>query len=529
MSSSTWRRGVVAVVAVTGLVTACSGSGDNSGDDSGDDATQTASIDRAATLRIGYAGPTATLDPAKQTLSSSQPSTFLLYDRLLQLDNDLAPQPMLAESWEFADDGSYLELTLRDGVSFHDGSPVDAAAVKATLERNKTLPGSTVATALADITTVEVVDPTTVRLNLVPGTGAGLPAILSSNAGEIISPTALTDGRDLGTAPGDAGSGPYVLDSFIPNELVTFTRAQGEYWDEDAALAERVEISFVPAAATRLNALRAGQLDVAHITGPDVATADQLGQSGAFEVHKVSVLTQQALYLDARNPLFADARVRQAISRAIDREAIAEDLLNGNCTPAVQPYTEGHWAHVDGLEEELAFDQDEARQLLSEAGASNLTFPLTYPAASSFEPVAQVVQSQLAEVGITVELNPLPSSDADASFRQGRSVAYVGSLAAVADPSQLLTSTYLGGYNAAATLRDQITPLADRADDPTKSQEERGELYGEIWTAVAEQATLVNICATKQDWAYQPTVVNVPDMPWTWAGNFDARYLGVTE
>ncbi|MEU7814046.1 ABC transporter substrate-binding protein [Pseudonocardia sp. NPDC049154] len=483
-------------------------------------------MDTEATLRILYAGPTQSLDPIKQNLTSSQPATFLLYDRLTRLANDFTVKPMLATSWEFTPDGSTLTLKLRTDVKFHDGTPVDAAAVKANIERGKSTPGSTVATQLSDVAAVEVLDPATVRLVLKPGAGAALPAVFASNAGEIVSPKAIADGRDLGQAPGDAGSGPYVVSTFKPSDTVSFERAPSTYWDTEAGSPKKVDITFTQAAATRLNAVRAGNADVAQINGPDVATADQLAQSGAFKVSKVSVLTQQALYLRGTDPLFADVRVRQAISHGIDRDAIANQLLQGNCTPLVQPYPPGHWAHVDGLEN-TAFDPDRAKQLVAEIGTP-ITFPLTYPAGSSFEPVAQVLQSQLAAVGITATLTPLPPSDADAAYREGRTTAYVGSLAAVADPSQLIRTTYLGGYNAGDAVRDQITPLTQQAENPTLTQQQRGALYGQVWTTLADQAALVNICATKQDWAYRNPITNVDDMTWTWAGLFDARYVAVT-
>jgi peptide/nickel transport system substrate-binding protein len=510
----------VATTAVT-LLAACSGGSGS--------APQTGTVDRDASLRIAYAGPTQSLDPAKQSLSSSQPSTFLIYDRLTRLDNDFSVKPMLAESWTPAPDGSYLELKLRTDVSFHDGTKVDATAVKANLERAKTLQGSTVADILTDLTSVDAVDPATVRLNVRPGTGASLPAVLASNAGEIISPKALADGRDLGSAPGDAGSGPYTVTTFKPNELVVFDRAPGTYWDSDASLARHIEISYVAAASTRLNALRAGQVDVAHITGTDIPAAQKIVDAGQAQGSTAQTLVGRALYLKPGDTKFADPRVRQAISHAIDRTAIATQLLSGNAVPLVQPYPPGHWANVPGLEDTMRFDQDVSRKLLADAGASNLTFDLTYAAGSaSFEPIAQVLQSQLAAVGITVQLIPLPSAEADRSYREGAHDSFLGSIQAVADPSQQLSITYLAGYNGADAVRSQVEPLAAKADDPALTQQQRGDLYRQIWTIVAQEAATINITGDKQIWLHTPKVTGVDTMPWTWAGNFDARSLAVT-
>ncbi|WP_281690118.1 ABC transporter substrate-binding protein [Pseudonocardia thermophila] len=511
----------VALVTAAALAVACSSPGPAATDAGAPE------LDREATLRIGLAGPPLTLDPAVLPTQGALPPTFLLYDRLTRLDDDLQVKPMLATAWRFAPDGSSLEFTLREGVRFHDGTPVDATAVKTTLERNKTLPGSTVAPLLDAVTSIDVVDPATVRLNLVPGRGAELPTVLAYAGGEIISPKAIADGRDLALAPGDAGSGPYVVSEFRPGEAITLTRAPGGYWDDDAAKPATVQIVYSAQGSTRLNALRAGQLDLVQLTGPDIKTGEKLAESGAFSIFKTEVLTPYSMFVHGSAPPFTDPRVRQAVSIAIDREAISRDLLGGDCTPRVQPYAPGHWAHADGLEDRLAFDPDRAKQLLAEAGVTDLRFRLAFTAGSTFESIAQAIQAQLAAVGVTVELTPLPSAAAMAGYRQGEHPAYLGSMPTDAEPAQLLQSTYFGGFSAAEGIRDQVVPIAARAADPTLSPEQRGELYRQIWTASAEQASVILLCASKQLWAYSPKVTGVDSMPWRWAGSIDARYLGV--
>jgi peptide/nickel transport system substrate-binding protein len=509
-----------AVVAL--LVAACGGGGGGGGAEAA-----TGAVDPDAVLRVAYAGPMQSLDPAKEALGSSQPATFLLYDRLTRLSNDLEVEPMLATSWQFAPDGSYLELTLRDGVSFHDGTPVDATAVKASLERNKGLLDSTVAPALAAIASVEVVDPLTARIILVPGRGAELPTVFTTNAGEIISPKALTDGRDLGLAPGDAGSGPYVVSDFRPGEVTKLERADRPYWDPDAAKFARVEFSYNAQGSTRLTALRAGQVDVAQITGADMDTGRQLAGTGAFAISMAPIITPYTLYIHGNQAPFTDVRIRQAISAAIDRQVISDQLLGGTCEPRVQPYPTGYWPHADAHDAAVAADPARARDLLARAGAGDVRFQLAFTAGSSFEPIAQVIQSQLAPVGIGVELLPLPSATAVTGYRQGQYQAYLGSSPTDADPAQLVQSTYLNGFNAGEAVRDTIVPLADRADDPTLSQQQRGEIYRQIWTEVAEQASVVNICASSQQWAYSPRVDGIEEMAGRGSGYPDFRYVTV--
>ncbi|SHL08164.1 peptide/nickel transport system substrate-binding protein [Pseudonocardia thermophila] len=515
------RAGIV-LAAAAALTVACSSSGPAS-------TPETSAVDTEATLRIGYVGPVPSLDPTQQRLGGEQGATFLLYDRLMQLGNDFEVKPMLATSWEFAPDGSYLELKLREGITFHDGTPVDATAVKASLERSKTAPGSTVAQSLSDIKSVEVIDPTTVRLVLEPGRGAGLPTILTSNAGEIMSAKAIADGRDLALAPGDAGSGPYLVSEFKPNEIVVFERAPRPYWDSDAAKIKRIEIRYMPQASVGLNALRSGQLDMVLTTAADVQSVQKLAETGAVNKSEFSLLTpSHALFMHTDHPAFSDPQVRAAISQAIDREAICRDLLAGNCDPRIQPYASNHWAYVKELDEQLTFTPEQAQQTLADAGVAGVRFPLVFTAGSSYESVAQVVQSQLAQAGITVDLMPLPSAEAFTGFREGRYPAYLTTVTASAEPSQLMDTQFLGGYNAADAIRDVVTPIAEQADKPGLSREERAKLYGQIWAEVNKATTLIPIISNKVAWAYSPKVHGVDEMPWSWSGGFELRYLTVT-
>lgn len=520
----TLRAGIV-LAAVASLALACS-----SAPSGGDSPAPVGAVDTEAGLRVGHVGPIPSLDPTQQRLGTEQGATFLLYDRLTQLDNEFKVKPMLATSWEFAPDGSHLDFTLREGVTFHDGTPVDAAAVKASIERMKNTPGSTAAPLLADIASVEAVDPTTARLVLVPGRGAGLPAVLASYAGEVISPKAMADGRDLATAPGDAGSGAYVVRDFKPNEVVTLERAPSPYWDADAAKPKTIEIRYMPVASVGLNALRANQLDMVLTTATDVQATEQLAATGAVNSAKYSMLApSHALFMNPTYPAFSDPRVRSAISHAIDRGAICRDFLAGNCDPAVQPYPERHWAYEPSLAPLLEFTPGKAKDELAAAGVSDVSFPLVFTAGSSYEGVATVIQSQLAEQGITVELMPLPSAEANSGYREGRYPAYLSTILSAADPSQLINTTLLAGLNGAEAVRDQITPIVDAANQPGLTQEQRAEQYGEVWTAIAESNAVIPVITNNVAWAYSPKLTGVDDLPWSWGGGFDVRYVAVTE
>src|SRR3546814_2393087 len=140
---------------------------------------------------------------------------------------------MLATEWTVAEDGKEVTFTLRDDVTFNDGSAFDAETVKANFERAKSIEGSMVLPALETVDSVEVVSPTEVKFVL-NTSNPELPAILAGPAGAMISPDAVKNKTDLSLEPGTAGSGPYKVAKFTPSEGVVFSPADGEKWDEGA-------------------------------------------------------------------------------------------------------------------------------------------------------------------------------------------------------------------------------------------------------------------------------------------------------
>ena len=210
-----------------------------------------------------------------------------IYDRLTQINDNLEVEPMLAESWEFAKDGSTLEFKLRSDATFTDGTKIDAAAVKANLDRARPRPYSTHLNALKSITNVTAVNPTTVRLTLVPGQGVQLPSVLALNAGMIVNPKAIADpNADLTQGPGAGNeSGPYKLESVDRCRLAAGEAQYAErddwakYWDKTAGRIKRLKVIGITTGAQRINAVRAGDINVGQVTGVDVPQAKQLVDS----------------------------------------------------------------------------------------------------------------------------------------------------------------------------------------------------------------------------------------------------------
>ncbi|WP_405097394.1 ABC transporter substrate-binding protein [Micromonospora sp. NBC_01412] len=499
---------------------ACTGGGSNKPSGSSE-------IDRDAVLRVAWALPMPTLDPMLLTSVASQGNLSPVYDRLIQVDGKDKLLPMLATSWQYSGGGEYLELKLRSDVKFHDGTTFDAAAVKANIERGKTHPKSTVKGALKSITSVEVIDPTTARVHLVKGQGAELPSLFSSNAGMMISPKALADpSRDLTNNPGDAGSGPYVITAFVPQEKITMKRAPS-YWDPKVGQLAGLEVSRVANNTTRLNGVSAGELDITGVSAPnDLTRAADLAGRGTFNIDKVQFRNVMSLFLDAKKGNLADLKVRQAIAHAIDPEKIAA-LFSGTCTPYRQFYPEDSWPALKGYQYPYKPDLAKAKQLISEAGGAK--FELTFSAQTNTEQPANVIQAALKDAGADVKLVPVPNSEHDARYQAGDFDSMVSNgFNPKIDPAETMATYFLGSYRIAADPA-AVKPLADQAANPTLPEAERAKIYQQIWEKVLQEAWFIPICRQTHAIISSPKVINAEGLPWANLGYMDLRSVAMVK
>jgi peptide/nickel transport system substrate-binding protein len=218
-----FRAGVIAVISVVSLA-ACSGGS------SGGSAAKEA--DPNETLTFIDSAPNPNLDPTDPLNDSSfsQATLFAVYDRLVGFDADGVPEPQLATEWSYSKDLKTVTLKLREGVTFHDGEPFNAAAVKANLERSKEVgdaAGATVKAAAAEVESVETPDDLTAVVHLNTPDG-GFVYSLGTQIGMMLSPAVLDGSTGLDLKP--VGAGPYKVDDFKPSDTTTFSRYD-DYWD----------------------------------------------------------------------------------------------------------------------------------------------------------------------------------------------------------------------------------------------------------------------------------------------------------
>src|SRR6476659_10150240 len=225
---------------------------------------------QAATLRIGINEDPDALDPARGGSFVGRVVFATACDKLVDIDQRNEFVPQLATSWNWSPDNLVMTIALRDGVKFHDGETMDADAVKANLERYRSAPESLRKSELKPVSSVEVVDPHTVRLHL-SQPYAPLVAVLADRAGMMISPKAL--GRDV--TPDLPCAGPFKLTERIAQDRIVVDRFPG-YWNADAVKLDRIVYHPQPDTTVRLVNLQAGQLDMVERLGPtDVVTVKQ--------------------------------------------------------------------------------------------------------------------------------------------------------------------------------------------------------------------------------------------------------------
>ncbi len=482
------RRGLIVLGAVSLLVASCGGSDSNSADDTTSDtkvaqqvttaapvttAAAAASaapttvaagpvIDTNGTLRFSYqVGPTS-WDPARMSSSFDTPTAFFAYDRLVHLTPGADLKPGLAESWEFAADGSSLTLKLRKGVKFHDGTDFDAAAVKANLERNKA--GASKG-ELAPVSTIDVVDPLTVKLNL-GSPGGSIPGVLSDRPGTMASPKSFADEattKALDLMP--VGAGMYKVKEYVKDQKIVLERF-ADYWDKGAAAAANVTILILTDNNARANALKSGELDIANIEASQI---DELKKT--FTVTEGLSLSLMHMQLNRSKPFLDKLEVRQALNMLVDRPALVKLANFGYGAPTNQYFPKGYWGYNPAIPaDQYPYNPEKAKEMLKAAGVpADWSLDVVVPNLTYYLTLAQAVKDQMAAGGVNLVLRPVdPVQTAPIFYVQSSGDALISVFGGRADPAQLLNSLFTSGpiQNPGKHTLPKLTELITAANAP---------------------------------------------------------------
>ncbi|AWN22496.1 peptide ABC transporter substrate-binding protein [Deinococcus irradiatisoli] len=353
----------------------------------------------AQTLTVGLDADVVRLDPALSAAATDRQVLYQIFDRLVDVDDNLKIVPSVAKSWKISNGGLTYTLTLRSGIKFHDGTPLDAAAVKYSLERNMTLDGSSRKNELAVIKSVTAVNPTTVRLDLDAPFGP-LLSILADRAGMIVSPAAAkAAGADFGRDP--VGSGPFKFVSRVPQDNVTLN-ANTAYWDGAPKIDKLVYRPF-PDGDVRYANLLSGGAQVIVLDAKDVT---KLESNKNFEVMNIPTLGFQGIWLNTTRPPFNNKLVRQAVAETIDRNAVTSVVFRNLAKPAAGPFPPGTPANSTSIKVPTPNIAD-AKKKLQQAGQSNLTFTLIAGTGTITSQLTQVYQAMMAQAGINMKIELL--------------------------------------------------------------------------------------------------------------------------
>ena len=361
-----------------------------------------APADAETTLRIGLNDDPDALDPTISRAYVGRLVFAALCDKLFDVTPDLKIVPQLATSYEWAADRKSIVIKLRPGVRFQDGERFNAEAVRFNIERHLTTQGSFRKSEIGEIKSVDVLNDTTVRLNLsqplVP-----LLAALTDRAGMMVSPKAAKElGDKFGTRPVCAG--PFKFVERVAQGKIVLQRF-AEYWDKANIHFDRVEFVPITDSTARLASLRSGDLQMIERVSPtDLA---QIRGDSKLKVVGVPELGFQVIRLNVANgpksKALADVRVRQAIDAAIDREALVKSVFNDEYIAGNQ-FVSPSSVYYNKKFPVKPRDVARAKALLKEAGQPNPTFTLILPPERDRQEAAQVIQAMLAEAGITMQL-----------------------------------------------------------------------------------------------------------------------------
>jgi peptide/nickel transport system substrate-binding protein len=343
-----------------------------------------------------------TFDPAGQTTTTVQNMVDYMVETLVSVDDEGTVGPRLAETFETSEDGLTVTLGLVEGVTFHDGTPFNAEAVKFSLERilspDLTVP---LGAPYKVIQSVTAVDESTVEIKL-SRPSPGFLSALSVSTAAIISPASVTaEGNTNDNYQRPVGTGPYTFESYTAGESVTVTKF-ADYWGDEPYY-DTVNFRVVPEAATRESLLLAGQVDM--IILPPVSDLEALQNNDDVEVLVAPSDRTIFISLDFQDPLLSNKQARQALNYAVDKQAIVDNVLFGAAEVLDAPMAPSLFGYCETGSYD--YDPDRARQLLAESGAEGATLDLLTPSGRYVQDAqaAEAIAGYLREVGLTVNVS----------------------------------------------------------------------------------------------------------------------------
>lgn len=433
--------------------------------------------DGGVVLTVGQEEEPDTLEPHNLTAAAAGLIGYTVMPGLVWWDYDLGISPMIAESWETSEDGLIWTFHLRPNLVFHNGKPCTAAEVVRNFEHIiDPEGGSFLAPDYESVASVEAPDDTTVVFTLKESFAPFL-AILTNRC-------AITD-MDAYDANTPIGTGPFKIASWTRGTGVVLEAHDG-YWEEGLPLASRVNWNFYPESDSRVLALQAGEIDVVHAVPKQ--QIDTVKQDGSIIVDPIPGVGHDYIAFNCAEGPFSDVRMRKAVAHAIDKEIIVEGALwgFGQATNIPFPETSPWYVETAGYE----YDPEKAKALMEEAGfGGGLDLDMPLPNFSPMPVVAELVQADLAEIGINLRLVQTEwATYWPETYLKGQFDITVMEYTPRVDPDQTFYPRYHseGVHNATKYSNPRMDELLEQGRRVT-NQEERKAIYDEVQTILVDE------------------------------------------
>jgi ABC-type transport system substrate-binding protein len=490
-------------------------------------------------LVFARSGDSVGLDPARETDGESFYGSTQIYDTLVEfVPGTTEVQPALAESWEVSDDGLLFTFELREGVKFHDGTDFNADAVKFSFDRQfvESHPyfdhGPWKYWGYMDMSNIvdriEVVDDYTVAFHL-QRVEAPFLANLAMDFAAIVSPTAVQE-FDEEFPSNPVGTGPFEFVSWTKDDNIVLD-ANEDYWGEGPYL-DRVILRVIPDATARYLALKNGEVDV--IDFPSADDLELMQEDPNIELIQQPGLNVGYIAMNNDKEPFDNKLVRQALNYAIDRQAIIDAVYGSAGQVAKNPLPPTMWGYNDDIEP-YPYDPAKAQELLAEAGypdgfSTDLwAMPVARPYNPNARRIAEIVQSDLAAIGVEVEIVSYDwGTYLDRTDMGEHSMAMLGWTGDNGDPDNFLfvllsiPAAEKPAGNIAFWRNEEFNDLLIEAKT-TFDQERRTELYEQAqvifheeapWVTLAHSVVTVPVRSNVKNFVIYPTGKRVFQRVW---------------
>ncbi|MBF6621126.1 MAG: hypothetical protein ITG02_12965 [Patulibacter sp.] len=504
--STVSAKRAIAALALCLVVAGCGGNDASGGGNAAQaDGNWQETADRTAIIKAatGIAPPlmSASFDPVASISGGDLQFGRLIFGTLIEQNEKGEPEPGHVESWETPDDET-LVLKLREGVTFHDGTPFDADAVKAGLDRNREK-GSPYEASLNAITAVEATDPRTVTITTSRPAAGGLLATLSGREGLIPAPANLEAPKTMATDP--IGAGPFTLEQFRPGDTMKLRAYEGYYDKDQYPYAGLDLVHLIDHVAVR-NGVLSGDIDFGFVDQEGLRALESNPKTGA-QVNPSSAAFYVNMNMGLKDPPFDDVRVRKALNHAFNREAVASAVYGEGSAPKWQIFPEGTPGHDPELDGFYEYDPAKAKQLLEEAGYGN-GFKMSMmafgqgPSARS----AEVLKSDLAKVGVDVSIVTGSNMTQDYHIDKKTDAGQNWWLPRT-DPAMTFLSLYgpVGILNTSKYENPELDALVEQAQGATDPAEV-DEALKKASRIVVEEALEIGVAYTPSLWGFNSRV-----------------------